>query len=98
VLTETGSSLTINYGFDFVSPSRGSAHSLVASGSLWDVAIWDVDVWGGQNATVLKEFVVGRGNLFSFLLSNNVASQAFTVQGASVRLRTDKARKLLTNV
>ncbi len=97
-LTETASSLDINYGFDFISPSLGGTFSLIALGSLWDVALWDVDVWGGQNATVLKQFVSGRGNLFSFRLSNATASQGFTVQGASVRLRTDKARKLLTNV
>lgn len=98
VLTETSSTLTVNYGFDFTSPSQGSTFSLSAAGSLWDVALWDVDVWGGQNATVLRQFISGRGNLFSYRMGNNVASQGFTVQGSSIRMRRDKARKVFAGV
>lgn len=93
-LTETASTLNVNYGFDFTSPSSGSQFSLIAIGSLWDVALWDVGVWGGQNSTVLTQFVLGRGNLFSYRMSNNTASQGFTVQGTTVRLKRDKARKV----
>lgn len=98
VLTETSSVLDVSCGFDFTSPSSTEQFSLSAVGSLWDVDLWDVGVWGGQNATVLKKFVLGRGNLFSYTLGNNTASQGFTVQGSSVRLRTDKARKVFVNV
>lgn len=97
-LTETASTLNINYGFDFTSPSSGQQFSLIASGSLWDVSLWDVGVWGGQNATVLQQFVLGRGNLFSFTMSNNTASQGFTVQGTMVRLRKDGARKVFAGI
>lgn len=97
-LTETASTLSINYGFDFTSPSSGSTFSLIASGSLWDVALWDVGVWGGQNATVLTQFVQGRGNLFSYTIGNSVASQGFTVQGTTVRIRKDGARKVFAGV
>lgn len=97
-LTETASTLNVNYGFDFTSPSSGSQFSLIAIGSLWDVALWDVGVWGGQNSTVLTQFVLGRGNLFSYLMSNNTASQGFTVQGSTVRLKKDGARKVFAGV
>lgn len=98
VLTETASTLDVNYGFDFTSPSSGSQFSLVAVGSLWDVALWDVGVWGGQNSTVLTQFVLGRGNLFSYRMGNSSASQGFTVQGSSVRLKKDKARKVFAGI
>lgn len=97
-LTESASTLTINYGFDFTSPSSGATYSLVAAGSLWDVALWDAGVWGGQNATVLTQFVLGRGNLFSYTMKNATASQGFTVQGTTVRLRKDGARKMFLGV
>lgn len=96
-LSETSSNLTISYGFDFTSPSQSNSFSLIPSGSLWDSAIWDSSVWGGQNSIVLRQFVVGRGNFFSFSVGNNTASQGFTVQGASVRLRKDGARKVFAN-
>lgn len=97
-VTETASTLTVNYGFDFTSPSQGSTFSLVAMGSLWDVALWDVGVWGGQNSTVLRQFVSGRGNLFSYRMGNNTASQGFTVQGTTVRLKKDQARKVFAGI
>lgn len=97
-LTETSSTLNVNYGFDFTSPASGSQFSLIAMGSLWDVALWDVGVWGGQNATVLTQFILGRGNLFSYTMGNNTASQGYTVQGTTVRLRKDGARKVFAGV
>lgn len=97
-LSETNSSLTISYGFDFTSPSQSESFSLIAQGSLWDTATWDSSVWGGQNSLVLRKFVVGRGNLFSFSAGNNVAGNGFTVQGAAVRLRKDGARKVFAGV
>lgn len=97
-LTESASTLSFNYGFDFTSPSKTSVFSLQAAGSLWDVALWDVGVWGGQNATVLTQFISGRGNLFSFTIGNNTASQGFTVQGAMVRLRKSGARKVFAGI
>ncbi len=97
-LTETASTLAVNYGFDFTSPSSGSTFSLIAVGALWDVALWDVGTWGGQNATVLRQFILGRGNLFSFRLGNANASQGFTVQGSTVRLKRDAARKVFTAI
>lgn len=98
VLTETASTLSVNYGFDFTSPSQGSTFSLIAAGSLWDVALWDVGVWGGQNATALRLFIAGRGNLFSFRMGNATASQGFTVQGSAIRLKKDKARKVFAGI
>lgn len=97
-LNETSSTLDISYGFDFTSTQTTATFSLQAPGSLWDVALWDSAVWGGQNSLILRQFVYGRGNLFSFTMKNATASQSFTVQGASVRLRTDKSRKVFTGV
>lgn len=97
-LSESSSTLDISYGFDFTGTQTTQTYSLVAIGGLWDVALWDVDVWGGQNAIILRNFVLGRGNLFSFKIRNAVASQGYTVQGASIRLRKDKARKVFVNV
>lgn len=97
-LTESASTIDVSYGFDFTSPSSTQAFSLQAVGSVWDSALWDTAVWGGQNATVLTMFVGGRGNLFSYKMRNATASQGFTVQGSSVRLRPDKARKVFTGI
>jgi hypothetical protein len=97
-VTESASTLTISYGFDFTSPSKTQVFSLVAVGSLWDVGLWDVATWGGQNSTVLTDFVVGRGNIFSYTMSNANASQGFTVQGTTVRLKKDGARKVFSGV
>lgn len=97
-LTESASTLTVSYGFDFTSPSKGQTFTLQAVGSLWDVALWDQGVWGGQNATVLTQFISGRGNLFSFIMGNNTASQGFTVQGTMVRLRKSGARKVFLGI
>jgi len=43
-------------------------------------------------------YVNGRGNLFSLTIGNSIVSQGYTVQGISIRLRADKARKELTAV
>lgn len=98
VLTETASTLDVSYGVDFSSPSTTQTFSLVGSGSLWDSGVWDSAVWGGQNATVLTMFVSTRGNLFSYRMRNATASQGYTVQGTTVRLRTDKSRKVFAGV
>lgn len=98
VLSETASTLDVSYGFDFTGVQTTQQFSLAAMGGLWDVALWDVDVWGGQNAIILRQFNYGRGNLFSFRMRNATASQGYTVQGASVRLRTDKARKIFATI
>lgn len=97
-LSESASTLDISYGFDFTGTQTTQTFSLAAAGSLWDVAQWDSGVWGGQNALILRQFVAGRGNLFSFKMRNATASQGFTVQGASVRLRTDKSRKVFAGI
>jgi len=97
-LSEASTVLSLSYGFDYSSVQRTQSSSLVAAGALWDSAIWDSSVWGGQNAVQPRMYVNSRGNLFSLTIGNNVASQGFTVQGVSIRLRTDKARKELTAV
>lgn len=97
-VTESASTLDVSYGFDFTSPSTTQTFSLQAVGGTWDSSLWDVGVWGGQNATVLTQFVYGRGNLFSYRMRNATASQGFTVQGTTVRLRTDKSRKVFVGV
>lgn len=97
-LSETATTLSVSYGFDFTSPSSTQNFSLIPVGSLWDVALWDQGVWGGQNALIIRDYVDGRGNLFSFKVSNATASQSFTIQGCSVRLKGDKARKVFTGV
>lgn len=97
-LTESASTLDVSYGFDFTSPSTTQTFNLTATGGLWDVALWDSAVWGGQNATVLTQFILGRGNLFSFRMRNANASQGFTVQGYSLRMRPTKARKVFTGI
>lgn len=94
-LTETSTVLTLFYGFDYSSQTTSEDFSLVAVGGQWDVAQWNVDSWGGQVATNLRMFVQGRGNVFSMTMKNAIASQGFTIQAASVRLRTDKSRKVL---
>lgn len=97
-LSEAASTLDISYGFDFVSAQTTQTFSLQPVGSLWDVALWDQGVWGGQNALTVRMYVYGRGNLFSMMMRNATATQGFTVQGASIRMRPDKARKVLTAV
>lgn len=97
-LSETSGTLDIFYGFDFSGQSNGQSFSIADIGSLWDAAVWDTDVWGGQMAKVLSQFIVGRGNFFSFNIRNNTDAQGFTVQGAQVRLRKVGARKMFTGV
>lgn len=97
-LTESASTLDVSYGFDFTSPSTTQQFSLQATGGTWDSSLWDSAVWGGQNATSLTTFVLGRGNLFSYRMRNATASQGFTVQGTSVRIKADKARKVFTGI
>ncbi len=97
-LSESASTLDLSYGFDFTGTQTTQQFSLAAVGGLWDVAQWDVDVWGGQNSIILRQFIAGRGNLFSMKMRNATASQGYTVQGASIRLRTDKARKVFAVV
>ena len=97
-LSESASTLDISYGFDFTGVQTTQTFSLAAAGGLWDTAVWDTDVWGGQNAIILRIFTGGRGNLFSFKMRNATASQGYTVQGASVRLRTDKSRKVFAGI
>ena len=97
-LSETDATLDLSYGFDFTSVQTTETFSLQAIGALWDVDLWDVGVWGGQNALAVRQYVTGRGNLFSMTMRNATASQGFTIQGASVRLRPDKARKELAVV
>ena len=97
-LNESSTVLNLSYGFDYTSIQRTQSSSIVAVGAEWDVDFWDVGVWGGQNAVQPRMYVNGRGNLFSLTIGNAVASQGFTIQGVSIRLRTDKARKELTAV
>lgn len=97
-LTESSSTIDISYGFDFIPNITTGTFSIFAVGGRWDEALWDVGTWGGQNATISRQFVFGRGNVFSFQIRNANASQPYTVQGASVRLRPDKARKVFTGI
>ncbi len=97
-LSETASTLELSYGFDFTSTQTIQNFSLAAVGALWDVGLWDIGVWGGQNAVIIRQFVYGRGNLFSLKMRNATASQGYTIQGASVRLRTDKSRKVFVAI
>lgn len=97
-LTESASTLDVSYGFDFTSPSTTDSFSLQAVGGVWDTSLWDTGVWGGQNATVLRSYVKGRGNLFSFRMRNATASQGFTVQGALIRDRKTKSKKEFTAI
>ena len=97
-LSESSSTLTISYGFDFTSNEKSQDFSLLSPGGQWDVAQWDVDVWGGQTAVGPRMFIKGRGNIFSLRFRNATASHGYTIQGASVRLRSDRARKRLTTV
>lgn len=97
-LSETSSTLDVYYGFDFSGQSNGQSFNLAGTGSLWDTGVWDSAVWGGQMAKVLTQFVVGRGNFFSFYMKNSAADQGFTVQGAEVRLRKVGARKMFARV
>ncbi len=94
-LNETATVLDLSYGFDFTSQQRTQSSSIVAVGAQWDVDLWDVGVWGGQNAVTARMYVYGRGNTFSMRIGNNIADQDFTIQAGSIRLRTDKARKVL---
>lgn len=97
-LTETASTLDVSYGFDFTLPQTTETFSLQATGGVWDTAVWDTAVWGGQNATVLTSFIKGRGNLFSYKMRNATASQGFTVQGTTLRIRKSGARKVFAGI
>lgn len=98
VLSESVSTLDMSYGFDYSGAQTTQTFSLAAVGGLWDTALWDSAVWGGQNAIILRQFVLGRGNLFSLRIRNANAAQGFTVQGGSIRLRTDKSRKVFAAI
>lgn len=97
-LNEIATALELSYGFDFTTNLKTQTSSIVSPGGKWDVAVWDVDMWGGQNGVTSRMYVNGRGNLFSLKVRNAVASQGYTIQGISVRLKSDKARKELTAV
>lgn len=97
-LTETASTLDLSYGFDFTGVQTTNQFSLQAVGGTWDSSVWDTGVWGGQNSTVINQFILGRGNLFSYRMRNATASQGFTIQGTTLRIKTDKARKVFTGV
>jgi len=97
-LNEATTTVELSYGFDYTSAQRTANMSIVAVGGVWDSSLWDVDVWGGQNAVQPRMYVQGRGNLFSLKIRNANASQGYTIQGVSIRLKTDKARKQLTAV
>lgn len=94
--TESSTILSLSYGFDYATTLKTQNSSVIASGGQWDSALWDVALWGGQNATNVRMYVGSRGNLFSLTIGNAIASQAFTVQGVSVRLRSGRARKELS--
>lgn len=98
VLSESASTLDLSYGFDYTGVQTTQTFSLAAVGGLWDAALWDNGVWGGQNAIILRQFILGRGNLFSLRIRNANAGQGFTVQGGSIRLRTDKSRKVFAAI
>ncbi len=98
VLSETSSTLDVSYGFDFSGAQTTQTFSLAAIGGLWNSDVWDSAVWGGQNAIIPRLYPLGRGNLFSFTMRNATASQGYTVQGCSVRLRTDKSRKVFAGI
>lgn len=97
-LTETSSTIELSYGYDFIPNFSTETFSIIATGGRWDSGTWDSSLWGGQNATIVRQFIFGRGNLFSFQMRNATASQPYTVQGASIRLRPDQARKVFANV
>lgn len=93
--TESSTVLELSYGFDFTSKQATQNSSIAATGGVWDTAEWDVDTWGGNASVMPRMFVYGRGNTFSLKIRNASAGTGFTCQGISIRLRTDKARKLL---
>lgn len=97
-LSESATVVELSYGFDFVSQQHIQNSSIVAIGAQWDADQWDQGVWGGQNAVNPRMYILGRGNCFSMKIRNAVASQPFTIQGASIRMRTDKSRKELSAV
>lgn len=94
-LTESATTISMSYGFDFAADQTTESFSLQASGAQWDVAQWDVDSWGGQNATIKRMFVFGRGNVFSPKIRNAENNNGFTFQGMTIQLRSDRARKLI---
>lgn len=96
-LTETSSTIDLSYGFDFIPNFSTETFSIIATGGRWNIDDWDACNWGGQNATIVRQFILGRGNLFSFQMRNATATQPYTIQGASIRLRPDKARKVFAN-
>ena len=97
-LAETNTDMEISYGFDFSPNASTQSLSIVPAGAQWDVDEWDVGFWGGQIAVIKRAFVSGRGNVFSVKFRNATADQGYTLQGASLQLRTDKSRKLLNVV
>lgn len=87
----------ISYGFDFSPNQATESQSMVGSGALWDnTFFWDQSYWAGQTSVMRRTYTFGRGNVFSYKVRNNVASQAFVYQGGTIYLRPVKTRKAFT--
>jgi hypothetical protein len=97
-LSEASAVLEASYGYDFSSNRATQNFSIIASGAIWDSSQFDVGVWGGQTSVIRRQYVTGRGNLFSWKIRNSTPSQGFTFQGATVQLSTARGRKVFTAV
>lgn len=94
VSSSPGSTMSTCYGFDFNANQTCETFALQITAAQWDVAMWDVDLWAGSGTVIQRMLVSGRGNVFSVKFSNAVSGQGFVFQGATVQVRTDRARKL----
>lgn len=98
VCSAENTTISVSYGFDFVSDRKTQSFNLNIATALWDTAVWDTTTWAGQSSNAKRMLVQGRGNVFNLKFRNATASEPLTFHGAAIQPRSDGARKVLTSV
>ena len=93
---QTAGTFDTSYGFDFSSNQQTESQNMVAPGDKWDAVLWGVGIWAGQTSLFRRTFVNGRGNNFQMKWRNANANEIFLFQGASIPMRPETTRKLIT--
>lgn len=96
MLSQSTGTLTLSYGFDFNKDQFSDSLDMTSSSARWDSAVWDTGRWGGQTSVIRRVTSTGRGNTFSVKFRNASASQAFTVQAATIKMRRALGKKVIS--
>ena len=76
--------LTFTHKIDFESTGTATSCNLAGSGALWDTAIFDADTYGDVTTTICRVDVNEGDYFFQWRVSNNAASQPWTVKGLRI--------------